>query len=76
LNFQPRLNQSHATPGNGPSGPTSIVAIRQRVRIMATEGTRFCDWLTRQPELLHRKLDLERDERDAFGVAKASQFRR
>jgi hypothetical protein len=40
---------------------------------MATEGTRFCDWLTWQPEL---KLDLERDERDAFGLAKASQFRR
>jgi hypothetical protein len=39
---------------------------------MATEGTRFCDWLTRQPELLHRQLDLERDERDAFGVAKTS----
>ena len=34
---------------------------------MATEGTRFCDWLTLQPELLHRKLDLQRDEQDAFG---------
>jgi hypothetical protein len=43
---------------------------------MATEGTRFCDWLTWQPEPLHRKLDLGRDERDAFGLAKTSRFRR